>query len=44
MTPKEDKIFRAISECPLAVLEGVPTYEYMKKSYVYLNLCLSEVD
>ena len=44
MTPKEDKIFGAFSECPLAPLEGVPTYEYMNNLNVYLNLCLSAVD
>ena len=41
MTPEEDKIFRAVSECLLAPLEGVPTYEYMTKINIYLNLCLS---
>ena len=44
MTPEEDKIFGAFSECPIAPLEGVPTYEYMKNINVYLNLCLSAVD
>ena len=29
MTPEEDKIFGAFSECLIAPLEGVPTYEYM---------------
>ena len=29
MTPKEDKIFGAFLECPLAPLEDVPTYKYM---------------
>ena len=37
MTSKEDKIFGAFSECPLAPLEGVPTYEYMTNINVYLN-------
>ena len=37
MTPEEDKIFGAFTECPLAPLEGVPTYEYMKNLNVYLN-------
>ena len=44
MTPKEDKIFGAFSECPIAPLEGVPTYEYMTNLGVYLNLCSSAVD
>ena len=44
MTPKEDKIFGAFLECPLAPLEGVPTYEYMMNLNVYLNLCSSAVD
>ena len=43
MTPKEDKIFGAFLEWPLAPLEGVPTYEYMTNINVYLNLCLSAV-
>ena len=44
MTPKEDKMLGAFSECPLAPLEGVPTYEYMTNLNVYLNLCSSAVD
>ena len=44
MTPEEDNIFGAFTECPLAPLEGVPTYEYMKKKNIYLNSCLSAVD
>ena len=44
MTPEEDNIFGAFSECPLASLEGVPTYEYMMNLNVYLNSCLSAVD
>ena len=44
MTPEEDKRFGAFSECPLAPLEGVPTYEYITNLHVYLNLCLSVVD
>ena len=44
MTPKEDKIFGAFSECPLAPLEGVPTYEYMTNLNVYLNSCSPAVD
>ena len=44
MTPEEDNIFGAFSECPLAPLEGVRTYEYMTKLNVYLNPCLSAVD
>ena len=44
MTPKEDKIFRAFSECLPAPLEGIPTYEYMTNLNVYLNLCSSAVD
>ena len=44
MTPEEDKIFGAFSECPQAPIEGVPTYEYMTNLNVYLNLCLSAVD
>ena len=43
MTPKEDKIFGAFLECPLAPLEDVPTYKYMKNLNVYLNSYLSEV-
>ena len=44
MTPEEDKIFRVFSECLLAPLEGVPTYEYMKFFNVYLNSCSSAFD
>ena len=44
MMPKEDKIFGAFLECLLTPLEGVPTYEYMTKLTVYLNLCLLAVD
>ena len=44
MTPEEDKIFGALSECPLAPLEGVPTYEYMTNLNFYLNSCSSAVD
>ena len=42
--PEEEKIFGAFSECLLAPLEGVLTYEYMTNLNVYLNLCLSAVD
>ena len=44
MTPEEDKIFGEFLECPLAPLEGVPTYEYMTDLNVYLNSFLSAVD
>ena len=44
MTPEEDKIFGAFSECPLAPLEGVPTYEYMTNLNINLNSCSSAVD
>ena len=44
MTPQEDKIFGAFSECPLAPLEGVPTYEYITNLNVYLNSFSSAVD
>ena len=44
MIPEEDKIFGAISEYPLAPLEGVLTYEYMTNLNVYLNSCSSAVD
>ena len=44
MTPEEDKIFGAFLECPLAPLEGVPTYEYMTNLNFYLNSSLSAVD
>ena len=44
MTPKEDNIFGASTECLLAPLEGVPTYDYMTNLNVYLNSCLSAVD
>ena len=44
MTPKEDNIFGPFSGCPLAPLEGVPTYKYMPKLNVYLNSCSSEVN
>ena len=37
MTPEEDKIFGAFSECPLAPLESVPTYKYITDLDVYLN-------
>ena len=44
MTPKEDKIFGAFSECPLAPLEGVHIYRTMTNLNVYLNSCSSAVD
>ena len=44
MTPEEDNSFGAFSECLLAPLEGVPTYEYMTNLNIYLNLCSSAVD
>ena len=44
MTPEEDKNFGAFSECLLASLEGVSTYEYMTNVNIYLNLCSSAVD
>ena len=44
MTPKEDKIFGEFSECPLAPLEGITTYEYMTNLNDYLNLCSLAVD
>ena len=44
MTPEEDKIFGAFTECPLAHLEGVPAYEYMTNLNVYLNLSSSAVN
>ena len=44
MTPEEDNIFGAFTECPLAPLEGVPTYKYMTNLNVYLNSCSSAVD
>ena len=44
MTTKEDKIFGAFTECLLAPLEGVPTYEYTTNFNVYLNLCSSATD
>ena len=44
MTPEEDNIFRSFSECPLAPLEGVPTYDYMTNLNVCLNLCSPAVD
>ena len=37
MTLEEDKILGAFSECPLAPLEGVPTYDYMMNLNVYVN-------
>ena len=37
MTPEEDKIFGALTEYPLAPLEGVPTYQYISFFKVYLN-------
>ena len=44
MTSEEDKTFGAFSECQLAPMEGVPTYEYMMNLNVYLNSCSSAVD
>ena len=44
MTPEEDNIFGAFSECPLAPLEGVPTYEYMTNLNVYVKSFLSALD
>ena len=44
MTPEEDKIFGAFTECPLAPLERVYTYEYMTNLNVYLNSCSSAVN
>ena len=42
--PEDNKIFGVFSECPLAPLEGVPTYEYMTNLNVYLNSCSSALD
>ena len=42
--PEEDNIFGAFSECLLAPLEVVRTYEYMTNLNIYLNSCLSVVD
>ena len=44
MTPKEDKIFGAFSECLLPPLEGVPAYEYMTNLNAYMNSFSSAVD
>ena len=44
MTPEEDNIFGAFSECPLTPLEDIPTYEYMMNLNVYLYSCLSAID
>ena len=44
MMPKEDKIFVAFTELPLAPFKGVPTYEYMTNLNIYLNSCYSAVD
>ena len=44
MTPEEDKIFGAFSECLPTPLEGGPKYEYMTNLNVYLNSCSSAVD
>ena len=44
MMPKEDNISVAFTECPVAPLEGVPTYEYTTDLKVYLNSCFSTVD
>ena len=44
MTPKEDKVFGAFSECPVEPLEGIPIHKYMTNLNVYLNLCSSAVD
>ena len=44
MTPEEDNIFGAFTECLLSPLEGVPTYKYMTNWNVYLNLCFSAVN
>ena len=44
MTPKENKIFGAFSECLLSPLEGVATHEYMTNLNAYLNSCSSAVD
>ena len=44
MIPEEDNIFGAFTECPLAPLEGVPTYKYMTNFNAYLVLWSSAVD
>ena len=44
MTPEEENIFGAFTECQLEPLEGVPTYKYMTNLNVYLNSCSSTVD
>ena len=44
MTPEKDNIFGAFTEFPLASLEGVPTYDYMKNLNAYLNSCSSAFD
>ena len=41
---KEDNIFGAFLEYPLALLEHVPTYEYIKNLNVFLKSCSSAVD
>ena len=44
MTSEEDKIFASFPECPLAPLQGVPTYAYMTDVNVYLNACSSSIN
>ena len=43
MASDEDKIYSAFAECPLAPLQGLPTYEYLTALNVYLNSCSSSV-
>ena len=43
MASDEDKIYSAFAECPLAPLQGLPTYEYMTELNVYLNSCSSSL-
>ena len=43
MPTESDSIYDGFTECPLAPLEGLPTYEYLTNLGVYLNFCSSGI-
>ena len=43
MPSKSDSIYDGFTECLLAPLEGLPTYEYLTDLGVYLNSCSSGI-
>lgn len=43
MTSSHETIFASFTECPLAPLESIPTYDYLTELNAYLNACSSSV-